>query len=372
MTAWNPKGAGSAESGRTAEISPLRPASPRPASRVVVTGGTGFVGGALVERLLARGDEVTVFDGAPPPAHQQLARAHARFVEGDVRDPEALVRAITPGTDVVYHLAAVVGVDQYMARPLDVVDVNFTGTRNVLEAARAAGGKVVLASTSEVFGKNPAVPWREDGDRVLGPTSSDRWSYSSSKALAEHLTYAFAAQHDLAATIVRYFNVYGPHQRPAYVVSRSIHRALNGRQMVVYDAGRQTRCFTYIDDAVDGTILAGTSPAADGESFNLGSSTETTIAEVVRLIGELTGAPVAPSQVDTATRLGPKYEDLDRRVPDTAKARRVLGWTPETSLRDGLERTIDWARRTPSWLGLADSGVTALPTVLPAPLAEAA
>ncbi|SDI17293.1 NAD-dependent epimerase/dehydratase family protein [Nonomuraea jiangxiensis] len=325
-------------------------------SRAVVTGGSGFVGSHLVERLIARGDEVTVFDGAPPS--EPLAREHARFVEGDVRDPAKLAEAIGAGVDVVYHLAAVVGVDQYLARPMDVIDINFTGTRNVLERAHRTGSKVVLSSTSEVFGKNPAVPWREDSDRVLGPTSADRWSYSSGKALAEHLTFAFARQHGLAATIVRYFNVYGPRQRPAYIVSRSIHRALNRRPMVVYDRGVQTRCFTFVDDAIDGTILAGTRPEAVGESFNLGSMAETTVGEVVRLIAELTGSEVADVQVDTGERLGSAYEDLSRRVPDNAKARRMLGWDCPTELRDGLIKTVEWARSSPWWLDLPDSGTS--------------
>ncbi|MET8850230.1 NAD-dependent epimerase/dehydratase family protein [Amycolatopsis sp. NPDC004625] len=322
----------------------------RSARRVLVTGGSGFIGHHLVERLLDRGDEVTVFDAVAP----REVREGVRVVEGDLRDAAALARAAA-GTEVVFHLAAVVGVDQYLARPLDVVDINFTGTRNVLEAADAAGARVVLSSTSEVFGKNPTVPWREDGDRVLGPTSSDRWSYSSSKALAEHLTYAYARQHGIEATIVRYFNVYGPRQRPAYVVSRSVHRALNGKPLVIYDRGVQTRCFTYIDDAVEGTLLAAEHPGAVGEAFNIGSMVETTVGEVVRLVAELTGAP-GTVEVDTAEKLGSSYEDLLRRVPDNAKAGRILGWRPETSLRDGLTKTIEWARASDWWLALADNG----------------
>lgn len=336
-------------------MNPVDNTNRRP-TKVVVTGGCGFVGGHLVEKLIARGADVTIFDGAPPPAHQHAARRLARFVEGDVRDAEALAEAITPGVDVVYHLAAVVGVDLYLSRPLDVIDVNFTGTRNVLDAANRAGARVVLASTSEVFGKNPAVPWREDSDRVLGATASDRWAYSSSKALAEHLVFAYARQHRLPATIIRYFNVYGPGQRPAYVVSRSVHRALNGRPLVVYDHGRQTRCFTFVEDAVEGTILAGTDPAAVGRSFNIGSMVETTVGEVVLLIDELAGGGSAAVQVDTADRLGPAYEDLSRRVPDNTAARETLGWRCETSLREGLTRTIEWARANPWWLALPDSG----------------
>ncbi|MEV5573164.1 NAD-dependent epimerase/dehydratase family protein [Spirillospora sp. NPDC052269] len=322
-------------------------------SRAVVTGGSGFVGSHLVESLLAQGHEVTVFDGAEPPPDR--GGAQVEHVRGDVRDPDALARAIRPGVDVVYHLAAMVGVDQYLAKPLEVIDVNFGGTRNVLELAAKAGARVVVASTSEVFGKNPAVPWREDGDRVLGPTTADRWAYSSSKALTEHMTFAFARAHELDATVVRYFNVYGPRQRPAYLVSRSLHRALNGLPPVVYDQGRQTRCFTYVEDVVAGTVLAGTHPDAVGDVFNIGSMTETTIAEAVRLIASLTGS-AAPVPVDTASVLGKAYEDLPRRVPDNTKARKVLGWDCATTLRDGLARTVEWARANPWWLAQSDSG----------------
>jgi UDP-glucose 4-epimerase len=319
---------------------------------VVVTGGSGFIGGHLVAALQARGDDVTVFDSVPPAG--SLAN-EVRYVEGDLRDPARLGRAIRGGVDIVYHMAAVVGVDRYLARPLDVIEVNYTGSRNVLELSHRADARVLLASTSEVFGKNPDVPWAEDSDRVLGATSYARWSYSSSKALAEHLAFAFAEQHGLPVTIVRYFNVYGPRQRPAYVVSRSIHRALNGRPLVIYDHGRQTRCFTYVDDAIDGTLLAADHPAATGQAFNIGSTTETTVAAVVQLIAGLTGR-AAISDVDAADRLGSSYADLSRRIPDNRKARAMLGWHCPTGLRDGLLATVEWARSADWWLTLPDSG----------------
>ncbi len=324
-------------------------------TRVVVTGGCGFVGSHLVERLIAAGDDVTIFDTVVPPADQALARAHARCVVGDIRDLEQLSLAITPQTATVYHLAAVVGVDQYLTRPLDVVDINFCGSRNVLELAAKAGAAAVIASTSEVFGKNPAVPWREDSDRVLGPTSADRWTYSTSKALAEHLTFAFARQHALPASIVRYFNVYGPRQRPAYVISRNVHRVLNGLAPVVYDDGNQTRCFTYVADAVDGTVRAGAAPGPV-DVFNIGSMEETTVAEAVAAITKLTGYESDPAVVDTATRLGTSYQDLARRMPDNTRARTVLGWECGTSLITGLAQTIEWAKASPWWLAFPDQG----------------
>jgi UDP-glucose 4-epimerase len=323
-------------------------------ARAVVTGGFGFAGSHLTEALVRRGDDVIVYDnGAAPPdlTAPDLSAAAVRHVPGDVRDAARLAEVITGRVDVVYHMAAVVGVDRYLDRPLDVIDVNLLGTRNVLELAAKAGAKVLVASTSEVLGKNPAVPWREDDDRVLGSTTIDRWSYSTSKALAEHVTFAFARVHGLDATIIRYFNLYGPRQRPAFVVSRTIHRILNGEQPEVYDDGAQTRCFTYIDDAVAATITAGTDSKASGECFHVGSSTETSVLELVRLITELTGDGARFARIDTSERLGRRFQDLARRVPDTAKIREVLGWRPTTELRDGLTATIGWARSNPWWLG---------------------
>lgn len=320
-------------------------------ARVVVTGANGFVGSHLMEELQRRGDEVVAYD-----CRRSSGGTDARQIEGDVRDVARLGTAITPGVDIVYHLAAVVGVDRYLERPIDVIDINVQGTKNVLELADRAGAKVVVVSTSEVFGKNPAVPWSENADRVLGSTSLDRWSYSSSKAAAEHLTYAFIRQRSLPATIVRYFNLYGPRQRPAFVVSRSIHRALRGVPPVVYDDGGQTRSFTYISDVMSATVAAGTNPKADGESFNLGSTEETSIHDLVGLVCELTGVRQPATEIDISARYGDRYQDLLRRLPDTTKAYDILGWTCATTLRDGLARTVEWARQQPEWLAEGDSG----------------
>jgi UDP-glucose 4-epimerase len=316
----------------------------------VVTGGFGFIGSHLVERLVSAGVDVTVYDPAPPPPDLACDLSAVRHVAADVRDERALGLVVTPEVDVVYHLCALVGVDQYLHDPLDVIDVNVLGTRNVLRAAHEAGAKLLVASTSEVYGRNPDPPWTEDSPRVLGSTAADRWSYSSSKAVAEHLTFAYARQHGLRAAIVRYFNVYGPRQRPAYVVSKTVHHVLNGVAPLLYDSGEQTRCFTYVDDAVEATLLAAASPEAEGECFNIGSDRETTMAEAVRTVIEVAGATTRPRVIDTAAVLGAGYEDIPRRVPDVAKAWRVLGWRSRTSLRDGLERTVEWAKANPWWL----------------------
>lgn len=328
-----------------------------PMPKVVVTGGCGFIGGHLVERLIHDGDDVIVLDPgdfAPDRRHLAPFLSHVR---SDIRDPAAVGSIVVSDVDMVYHLAAVVGVDRYIERPLDVIDVNYTGTKNILDAAAQAGAKVVLASTSEVFGKNPTVPWKEDADRILGSTATERWSYATSKALAEHLAFAYVRQRGLSATIVRYFNVYGPGQRPAFVVSRSIHRALHGQSPIVYDGGCQTRCFTFIDDAIAATLLAGRDELADGECFNIGGERETSMADLIRLIIEMCGAASADSvDLEVSEALGPRYEDLHRRIPDPSKAAHLLGWRAGTDLRDGVARTIDWARRNQWWLAQADAG----------------
>ena len=313
---------------------------------ILITGGCGFIGSHQAGHLAAVGEDVTVFDAALPAfaAHEGV-----RYVQGDVRD-EAAVAAVAASADLVYHMSAVVGVDRYLTTPADVVEINLLGTLNVLRSARDTGARVVIASTSEVYGKNPVTPWHEDADRVVGSTAADRWSYSTSKALAEHLTFGYMRQHAVRATIIRYFNVYGPRQRPAYVVSRSVHRALRGLAPEVYDSGRQTRCFTYIDDAIAGTVLAASAPKAEGDYFNIGNPRETTIGEVVALICELTGTAAPAVALDTAAAWGADYEDIDRRVPDTAKARDLLGFEAEIPLRDGLAATIAWARANPWWL----------------------
>jgi UDP-glucose 4-epimerase len=298
---------------------------------------------------------VTVFDFAKNTRDTSIdfdTHPNFRFVQGDVTDLAALGQALTPGVDTVFHLAAVVGVKNYLNDPLRVLDVNVIGTRNVLELSHRNGTRVVFASTSEVFGKNPNPPFAEDDDRVLGSTRTARWSYSTSKAMAEHLVFAMHSAHGLPVTVVRYFNVYGPRQAPIFVVSQSIHRILNGHAPLLYDSGDQTRCFTYVDDAVAGTLLAADSDAAIGAAFNIGSMTETSMRDVVDLAIKVADVDTVSSAegVDTETRFGGRYEDIPRRIPDSTKAQRELGWRLEVTVEEGIRRTVEWARANPWYL----------------------
>ncbi|GBE68208.1 UDP-glucose 4-epimerase [Mycobacterium sp. MFM001] len=324
-------------------------------SNVVVTGGYGFIGSHLVSALLDRGDTVTVFDFAKNTRDTSIdfdRHPNFRFVPGDVTDISALETALTAGVDTVFHLAAIVGVRNYLDDPLRVLDVNVTGTRNVLELSHRHGIRVMFASTSEVFGKNPNPPFSEDDDRVLGSTRTARWSYSTSKAMAEHLVFAMHTAHALPVTVVRYFNVYGPRQNPIFVISQSIHRILNGRPPLLYDSGDQTRCFTYVDDAIAGTLLAAGSSAAIGEAFNIGSMTETTVRDALALAIKIANVDSVSSAeaVDTGARYGAGYEDIPRRIPDSTKAQRELGWRLQVDIEEGIRRTVDWARANPWYL----------------------
>ncbi|NHD19577.1 MULTISPECIES: NAD-dependent epimerase/dehydratase family protein [unclassified Actinopolyspora] len=326
-------------------------------SRFVVTGGCGFIGSHLVERLLMQGHEVVVVDAASPPRETRLSQhpGTVKYVNADVRDPEHLAAVAPDEVETIFHLAASVGVDRYLDRPLEVIDTALEGTRNVLQLAELTGAKVVLASTSEIYGKNPQVPWHEDDDRVLGSTSTHRWCYSTSKALAEHVAFAIAHRHGVRATVLRYFNVYGPGQRPAFVISRSVHRALRGNPPVVYDDGGQTRCFTFIDDAVEATLRAASTPGTEGMCLNIGSSRETSVHEAVDTICRLSGHTGA-ERINTSPSLRSGYQDLRRRVPDTSRAAEVLEWRATTTLEEGLRRTVTWAKENPWWTELPDYG----------------
>ncbi len=323
-------------------------------SVVLVTGGSGFIGSHLVERLLKNGNEVHVFDITPLEQSMNLKEVKdhpgLHYFQGDLRKKEDIEAFWVPEAKVMYHLASVVGIKNYIADPLKLIDIVVIGTRYLLEVANKYGTKVVFSSTSEVFGKNPAVPWREDGDRVLGPTYVDRWSYSASKGVCEQMFYGNYKHTQLPFSIVRFFNVYGPRQNPYFLMSQSIYKVLNGQQPLLYDDGRMTRCFTYVDDIVDGLVIVGDHEKAIGEAFNLGNSVEVSVREVIETVLRETGSEIGYQVFDTQEVYGKKYEDIIRRVPDVQKAYQVLGWKATIQIEEGIRRIIDWAKKNEWWL----------------------
>jgi len=264
-------------------------------------------------------------------------------VNGSVLDA-ALVEREVEAAQLVFHLAAAVGVRHIVADPINSLLTNTRGTENVLSACFRYWRKVVLASTSEVYGKTSKVPMSENDDRVLGPTSVHRWSYSTAKAIDEHLAFAHSAN-NLPIVILRYFNSYGPRlDERGYgsVVANFLRQALADEPITVHGDGGQSRCFTYIDDTIRGTIAAGFTPEAEGLVFNLGSTEETSILELAELIRASVGsdAPIEPTSYESY--YGPGFEDTRRRVPEISRARGILDWEPNVTLEDGLTRTIEW------------------------------
>jgi len=322
---------------------------------VVVTGGGGFIASHLIDRLLSDGENVTAFDinkELPENLKHHAKNKNFNYVSGSLTDINFLNSIIKKDTTTVYHLASVVGVKNYCTNPLGVIDVNVFGTRNLIEKAIKENVKILFTSTSEIYGKNPAVPWKEDSDRVLGSTNIDRWVYSTTKSLCEHMLNAVHKCYGLPTVIVRYFNIYGPRQAPYFIIPANIHRVLNGKNPVVYDTGAQTRCFTFVSDAIEGTINAVKTKRADGETFNIGSSRENTMTEAVNEILKLSGKvdELSIEYKDTKDLYGSSYEDLDRRMPDTKKAKEFFEWEAKTSLNEGVRRTIEWVRENTQWL----------------------
>lgn len=312
-----------------------------------MTGGAGFIGSHLVDHLSGDGDEVTVFDDLSTGRLANLAHhaqnAAVRVVEGTILD-EAVVDALVAGADRVFHLAAAVGVPHILADPLGSLLVNSRGTENVLAACARHDRKVLMTSSSEVYGKAPQVPMHEDDDRILGSTVVQRWSYSTAKALDEHLALAYAAQ-GLRTVIVRYFNIYGPRMDPkgyASVMANFLRQAVAGEPVTVYGDGKQTRCFTYVDDCVRGTVRAMTIEAAEGQVFNIGNeTTETTIVDLAHAVVHACGSRSPIVLESYELRFGAGFEDTRRRVPSAARATERLGWTAEIDLDDGLRRTLE-------------------------------
>lgn len=319
--------------------------------KTLVTGGAGYIGSNLVDTLLSGDHQVTVVDdlstGRVANIEHLLSHERFHFINDTVLNEQLMDRLIA-GTDQVYHLAAVAGVRYVVDDPLRGIETNVAGTELVLSLARRYWKRTVIASSSEVYGKNPNLPWSEEDDCLLGPTLISRWSYALSKAIDEHCALAHARD-GLPVSIVRYFNSYGPRlDAKGYgsVVARFIGQALAGQPITVYGDGLQTRCFTYIDDTVRGTVLAGTVPEATGKVFNIGANVELTIAALAELVRTLVGSDSAIVNVPLEKVFGDRFEETRRRVPDTRRAADTLGFHAATPLEDGLRATIDWFRQT--------------------------
>ena len=320
--------------------------------RVLVTNGAGFIGSHISEALLERGNEVWALDDLSTGTIKNLRtferHPRFRFLEEDVTN-SALVMGLVAQCDRVFHLAAAVGVKYVLENPLRSLITNIRGSEVVLEACAAHQRRVVLFSSSEVYGKGISVPFSEDDDRVLGPTHKLRWSYACGKAVDECLAQAYWQQQQVPVTVVRCFNTCGPRQTGAYgmVIPNMVQRALNGEPILVYGDGQQSRCFSAVHDVVRGVLMLADSTKAIGEIFNIGTDEEITVlglAERIRMMCE-SKSPIEFVQYEQI--YGRWFEDMRRRVPDLKKIRRTVGYVPEISLDQLLEMTIrDMCERT--------------------------
>ena len=318
--------------------------------KVLVTGGAGYIGSHLTDALIANGHRVTVLDnlvtGKIGNIDHLLGNPQFHFVCDNILNAP-LVDTLVSQSDVVFHLAATVGVKYVVDDPLKCIVTNVRGTEVVLEAAYRHWRRLLVVSSSEVYGKSEKVPLREDDDSLLGPTAVGRWSYALSKALDEHLAFAYHRQ-GLPVSVARYFNSYGPRLDPrgyGSVVGRFIGQALAAQPITVYDDGRQTRCLTYVEDTVRGTMLTALSPQAEGKAFNIGSDRETSILTLAQMVRDIVNPAAEIVHVPYGEAYGHHFEETRRRVPDVSRARELLGFEAQVSLEEGLRRTVDWFRQ---------------------------
>ena len=318
--------------------------------RVLITGGAGFVGSHLSEALLERGDEVFVLDNLSTGSIDNIAhlKAHPRFhytIEAVENEP--LLAELIDRSDVVVHLAAAVGVKLIVEQPVHTIETNVHGTEVVLKHANKKKKLVLIASTSEVYGKSGTVPFREDADLVLGPTNKHRWAYACSKLIDEFLALAYWKERKLPVIIVRLFNTVGPRQTGQYgmVIPTFVRQALAGQPITVYGDGTQSRSFTYVGDVVRAMVALINEPRAIGQVFNIGNGREITIAELAEKVRTLTGSSsqIVRIPYDQAYESG--FEDMPRRVPDITKIAGLIGYAPTVDLDEILNRVVESFRQ---------------------------
>jgi UDP-glucose 4-epimerase len=314
--------------------------------RALVTGGAGFIGSHLTEKLLERGYTVHVIDDLSTGRLENIAHLEAdekfTYTVDTVLD-SALMAKLIAQCDTVFHLAAAVGVEYVIENQLKSIQINLGGTEVVLEHATREKKKVVLFSTSEIYGKSEAVPFKEDDDRILGPTTLTRWSYAVTKAVDEIMALAYSREKDLAVVIVRCFNTCGPRQTGQYgmVLPRLVTQALAGKPITVYGDGRQTRCFASVFDVVEGIVTLAECDDAVGEIMNIGSNIEVTIGDLARKVKDLTSSSSPIEHIPYDKAYGKGFEDMMRRVPDLTRIKSLIGYEPRRSLDDIVNSVIN-------------------------------
>ncbi len=320
-------------------------------THVLITGGAGFIGSHLAETLLQKGCRVTILDNLSTGRYENVAHLdghpNLQVVIGTILN-ETLVDKLVERCDMIFHLAAAVGVELIIKKPLESMMTNIRGSEIVLEMAHRYRKKVLIASTSEIYGKNSHGPLREDTDRVLGSPLKTRWSYSTSKAVDEVLAYVYWKEKGVPTVIVRLFNTVGPRQSGAYgmVIPRFVAQALAGEPLQVHGDGRQSRCFLHVQDVVNTLIKLMQHPQAVGQVFNLGSQEEVSIADLAKLVIQITGSRSNVQLIPYDQAYEEGYEDMPRRVPDTTKIRSLIDFAPTMNLIQIVRSVVESTQGT--------------------------
>ncbi|CAN2170379.1 WcaG Nucleoside-diphosphate-sugar epimerases [Candidatus Nanopelagicaceae bacterium] len=303
--------------------------------RAFITGGAGFIGSHLADALIARGDSVTILDNLSTGSKKNIAHLEGKITvhEGDIRDKE-LVDKMVSESDTIFHMAAALGVKNIMEHTIESIDRNFTGSEVVLNAATKHDKRLLIASTSEIYGKNPNQPLHEESDRVVGAPQKIRWTYSDAKALEEAVAHTLHKTHGLKVTTVRFFNTVGPRQTGQYgmVVPRFVQSALKNEDITIYDDGSQSRVFCHVEDAVRAVLSLLDSDTTIGDYFNVGGVGEVTIKELAQRIIQQTNSQSSIKFIPYSDAYPAGFEDMQRRVPNVSKINKVVGWSPTHTL----------------------------------------
>jgi UDP-glucose 4-epimerase len=315
--------------------------------RVLVTGGAGFIGSHLVEALVARGDSVTVVDNVSTGKQVNLdsVKDQVEFISGDIRD-NVLIETLTEKTDLIFHMAAALGVNTILESTLESISTNIVGSEVILTSAAKYKKRILIASTSEIYGKNPKQPLSESDDRVIGAPHKIRWSYSDAKAIEEAIATTLFQRQALPVTTVRLFNTVGPRQSGSYgmVLPRLVQLALKGEPLTVYGEGTQTRVFCHVTDAVRGLLALTDSQKTIGDVYNLGGQGEISIRDLAKKVVSATGSKSEVEMIDYKNAYPAGFEDMQRRVPDISKIRSAIGWQPEHNIDSIIADVIKYFR----------------------------
>ena len=317
--------------------------------KVLITGGAGFIGSHLAEALLHRGHNVTIIDDLSTGRVENISKIRAfpnfHFAIETIMN-EAVMDRLVSECDVIFHLASAVGVELIVSRPVEVIQRCVLGTEIVLKIANRYKRKILITSTSEIYGKNSKVPFCENDDRLLGPTTKSRWSYSCSKAIDEFLALAYYKEKQLPIIIDRLFNTIGPKQTGQYgmVVPRFVRQAILNKEITVYGTGEQSRCFGYVSDIVDALIGLMNHPGAVGEIFNIGNTKEISILGLAELIKKMTKSKSVIIQVPYEKAYEDGFEDMERRIPDLSKINKLIGYEPKVQLHDMIKSVFDFIK----------------------------